>query len=97
MHIEEFLKESRRILRSGGFLIVSTDYWKDPIETTGIKAYGAEMKVFTPKEIQELIDRASSIGFVPTGKIDYATAEKAVHWTREGLDYTFILFALMKL
>lgn len=96
VHIEKFLHESYRILRSGGLLIVSTDYWKDPIGTTGKKAYGTRVRVFTRKEIQELIDRASSIGFMPTGEIDYSTEEKVIHWKRVGLDFTFIVFALTK-
>lgn len=96
VHIDKFLKECHRILLSGGFLIVSVDYWKDPIDTTGKKAYGTETKVSTPKEIQELIDLASSTGFVSTGEIDYSTEEKAVHWKRLELEFTFIVFVLMK-
>lgn len=94
--IEKFLQESHRILRPGGFLVVSTDYWKDPVDTEGKRAYGTEVKVFTAAEIQGLVDGARSIGFTPTGEIDYSTAERAVRWERMALDFTFIVFALRK-
>jgi hypothetical protein len=93
---ESFLRESHRILRRGGFLIVSTDYWSSPINTFK-EAYGAKVKIFTPEEIHELIRKAKGIGFMPTGEIDYSTGEKAVRWKRLGLDFTFIIFALVKM
>ena len=94
--IERFLKESHRILRPGGFLIISTDYWKNHINIDGKEAYGTEVKILTQQGIQEMIERASSIGFMPTGEIDYSTKEKAVHWKRLELDFTFIVFTLVK-
>lgn len=91
-----FLEESHRILRPGGFLIVSTDYWISRIDTQGKRAFGADVKVFTRKDIEEFIDLARTIGFVLTDEIDFTTEEKAVHWHDVGLDYTFIVFALRK-
>ena len=92
----EFLKESHRILRPGGFLIVSTDYWNKRIDTQGKKAFGVEVKVFSQEEVQEFIDLARKFGFALTGDLDFTTAEKAVHWQDFNLNYTFILFALQK-
>jgi SAM-dependent methyltransferase len=92
---ESFLRESHRILRSGGLLIISTDYWSSLI-TTFKEAYGTNVRIFTQEEIQILIDRAREIGFMLTGKIDYKTEEKAVRWKRLDLDFTFIIFTLVK-
>ena len=96
VHLDKFLKESRRILRPGGHLIVSTDYWKSPIKTSGKRAYGTRVKIFTEEGIRRLIDRAHAAGFAKTGAIDTSVREKAVHWNGTGLNYTFILFALQK-
>ncbi len=90
-----FLRESHRILSPGGFLIISTDYWSSSIKTFK-EAYGTRVRIFTPEEILELIDKAKEIGFMPTGEIDFSTEEKAVRWKRLDLDFTFIIFALVK-
>jgi SAM-dependent methyltransferase len=94
--LSEFLKESHRMLRPGGFLIVSTDYWDKRIDTQGKKAFGVEVKVFSREEVQEFIDLARKSGFVLTGDVDFSTEEKAVHWQDVGLDFTFIVLALQK-
>jgi SAM-dependent methyltransferase len=94
--LKAFLKESHRIMRPGGFLIVSTDYWNNRIDTQGKKAFGVEVKVFTQEDIQEFIDLARKIGFTLTGNVDFTTEEKAVHWQDVGLDFTFIVLALQK-
>jgi hypothetical protein len=94
--VSRFLWEAQRILRPGGFLIISTDYWTEPLITTGKTAYGAEIKIFTPHGIQSILTEATSIGLAPIGEIDYSTRDKAVHWARVRLDFTFILFALTK-
>lgn len=94
--LKDFLKESYRILRLGGYLIVSTDYWMEPINSAGKKAYGAPIKIFTQKEIQEFITLAKSKGFVLMSELNFSVGSKVVHWKRYELDYTFICFALKK-
>ncbi len=93
--VDNFLRECCRILRRGGFLIVSTDFWKDPIDTHGKRAYGTEVKVLTPNDILKFIDRAKSLGLVPTGTVDLSTEQRVVRWVLED-EYTFIAFALRK-
>ena len=96
VNLKDLLKESYRILRQGGYLIVSTDYWNEPIDTSGKKAHGAPVKVFTPKEIQELVALAESNGFASTGPLNYSVGSNVVRWEKYGLDYTFIVLALKK-
>jgi SAM-dependent methyltransferase len=94
--LKAFLSECCRILRPGGYLIVSTDYWNESIDTAGKNAYGVPVKVFTQSEIQAFIAMAESNCFESTGEVDCSVGSKVVHWKDVGLDYTFIVFALKK-
>jgi SAM-dependent methyltransferase len=88
--VEAFLKESARILRSGGVLVVSTDYDKQPVDTAGKQAYGVPVHVFTPGEIRELVEAAATQGLRLRGELRLDNAERPVHWDRTGLDFTCI-------
>lgn len=92
-----FLWESRRILRPGGLLIVSTDYWPEPIDTSGHMEYGAAVRVFTRTDIEEFIRTAHSHGFRLTGPVDLTAEEEAVVWERLSLRFTFLLLAFERL
>lgn len=89
--VEPFLKESARLLRSGGVLVVSTDYDRDPPDTTGKSAYGVPVHIFSPEEIQQLVELAAGVGLRLRGELRLDNAERPVHWKRTGLDYTCIL------
>ncbi len=91
--VEAFLKESARILRSGGLLIVSTDYDQDPPDTTGKTAYGVPVQIFSPDDIRELVTTADSCGFRLRGELDFVHPERPLHWKRTGLDFTYIRLA----
>jgi SAM-dependent methyltransferase len=88
--LEPFLAESARILRPGGVLVISTDYDADPPDTTGITMYGEQVHIFSPKEIRDLVALAARHGLTLVGELALEHAERPVHWTRTGLDYTFI-------
>jgi SAM-dependent methyltransferase len=89
--VEPFLKESARLLRSGGVLVVSTDYDQDPPDTTGKFAYGVPVHIFSPVEIRQLVQQAAGAGLRLRGELRLDNAERPVHWKRTGLDYTCIL------
>jgi hypothetical protein len=88
--LDAFAAESARILRTGGLLIVSTDYDQDPPDTSGKKAYGTPVKIFGPADIHDFVKVAESHGLALVGELKLAHAERPVHWKRTGLDYTFI-------
>jgi SAM-dependent methyltransferase len=94
-----YVHEMQRILRPGGVLLVSTDYWSSPVDCTGIYPYGqsmGEMKVFQPQEIHEFIHMAEASGLQVCGALDLQTRERAVRWDRVDREYTFAFFALQK-
>lgn len=91
--IEPFLAESARIIKPGGVLVVSTDYDQSPPDTTGVTAYGQPVHIFSPDEIRDLVKTAGKHGLTLKGELALEHAERPVHWTRTGLDYTFIRLA----
>ena len=88
VNIDQFFAESSRILKSGGYLFVSTDYWFDSVDTKGQMAFGAPVKVFTSRDIHELVKIAEKHNLHLTGKVDLSCNQKVVNWI--GMDYTFI-------
>lgn len=94
--VESFLGEAKRILKKGGLLFISTDYWNSPIDTKGQYAYNCPIKIFNSAEIKAMIDFASRNGFRLAAPFDFTCDEKTVHWVDHDLRYTFIYFTLIK-
>jgi FkbM family methyltransferase len=84
-----FLREQARLLRRGGHLFVSCDYWETPIDTAGLQAYGVPIRIFTREDLQAAMTVAEAAGLRLVGASNLDCAEKAVCWERFGLRYTF--------
>ncbi|MDC0575540.1 class I SAM-dependent methyltransferase [Nitrosomonadaceae bacterium] len=97
--LDKYVAEMARLLKPGGLLLTSTDYWSEYIDCRGIYPYGQqmpEMKVFQPSEIEQLCELAESAGLSLCQPLDLTTTEKSVYWERVDREYTFIFFALKK-
>jgi len=92
--LDAYLAEAARILRPGGLLFTSTDYWCEPIDTTAQTAYGHEVRIHTPAEIEAFIDLAARHGFRPLAPQRTDCGDRVVHWDRLDIDYTFVTIAL---
>jgi SAM-dependent methyltransferase len=95
VELDPFFSEMHRILVPGGSLVVSTDFWHEPIDTGDRRKFGAPVRIFTQDDIEGIVACAEAHGFGPTGTIDYRCEEKTVEWL--GLEYTFLDFALRRL
>lgn len=93
--IERFLAEAARILRIGGLLFITTDYWEDKVDTDGVRAFGLPWQIFSRNQIVSLIKSASQLGLKPVenGEVPACT-ERTVFW--QNRDYTFIAIMLKR-
>jgi SAM-dependent methyltransferase len=97
--IDAYLTEAARLLRPGGVLMTSVDYWPDPVDTGGQQAYGVPIRIFTRADLRDIIKRAEAYGLVPSSPIAddaFDGQQRAVSWRRFGLTYTFAAFTLRK-
>lgn len=86
--------ETSRILKPGGYLIGSTDYWPEKIDTQGINVYGLDWKIFSRSELSNFVVEAGGHGLVPVGQLNFQASEPTVSWFKR--QYTFAWFALQK-
>jgi len=95
--LQSYFREMSRILKPGGVLITSTDYFETLVDTGGQVAYGVPIHVFDKDEILEALKIASRFGLVPLGPLDLRSDEKVVSWNGKcGLRYTFVVISLCK-
>jgi len=92
---EDYFEEMSRILKPGGYLLTSTDYWYHNLPTDQITAYGYPMKVFTPSEIKQGLYIAFQYGFKKIDATIPDCVDPCVTWN--GFRFTFLLFVLQKI
>jgi len=94
--LDAYFREMSRIVRNGGLLITSTDYYESPVDTGGQQAYGVPIHIFTKDEITQALALAERHGFSLVAPLDLDADEKVVHWEQYNLRYTFVIFSLRK-
>ncbi|MBN1472360.1 MAG: class I SAM-dependent methyltransferase [Syntrophaceae bacterium] len=96
VNISSYFCEMARILKPGGILVTSTDYFDAQVDSGGRTAYGVPIRIFSKNVITEALEIASRFGFELTGPLDLNADEKVVYWKEYDLSYTFIVFSLRK-
>lgn len=94
--LEAYFREMHRLLRPGGLLITSTDYYPAPIDTRDKYAHGAPIRIFCKEEMERVFAQAKECGFEQTGEVDLDATGRPIRWEIYDLDYTFLIFTLRK-
>jgi len=84
INIQNYFKEMNRIIKKGGLLLTSTDYWPDKIVilvNTDVNPKNSPDNIFSRREIEEdVISIAERNGFLLTEPIDFTHGGKVIHW-----------------
>ncbi len=96
--LAQYFSEMYRLLKPGGYLLTSTDYWCDPISTQGLydDLYRCPVKVFSPQSVAQMLQVAENSGFELVEDIQLACEEPLVYWERMKLRFTFLFFVLRR-
>jgi SAM-dependent methyltransferase len=94
--LQAYFQEMFRLLKPGGILITSTDYYPDPIDTRNQMAHGAPIKVFSKAEAEGMIFLATEFGFELTNEINLECAKRPIRWDAYNLEFTYLIFTLRK-
>jgi SAM-dependent methyltransferase len=91
-----FLTEMARIIRPGGLLIVSVDYWENRIDMSGATMFGAPWVIFDREAAARMAADALDRGFTGARNVDLSCVEKAVHWEEFDVSFTFLLYTFTR-
>jgi len=94
--LEAYFREMFRLLKPGGLLITSTDYYPEPVDTSGKIAYGVPIEIFSRHDVEEMLALARKCGFETTAEIDLSRGSRAIRWDACDLEFTFLIFTLRK-
>lgn len=95
VEIHGYFKEMSRILKKGGILFTSADYWDKHIDAGDRKLYGVPVRIFDSEDVLQIVQIAPHYGFKLIEPLHLKCAERVVNC--DGLAYTFIYFALRKI
>jgi SAM-dependent methyltransferase len=91
---DRLLAEMARLLAPGGHFVASFDYWPEKIDTTGVKFFDLDWRIFSRREVEELIAAAAKWGLHSSGAMDTAAGDRCVK--TGGKEYTFAWLVLEK-
>lgn len=96
VRVAPFLEECFRVLREGGLLFLTADYWHPKIATDSSNhAFGRAWHIFSKDEVERLIFVAEKVGFRLVEQTPIPPCAQAmVHWHRK--DYTAIALLFKK-
>jgi SAM-dependent methyltransferase len=97
--INKFFVESSRLLKSGGHLFMSFDYWNPKLDTDGVLVFGLPWHIFSRSEVEEMIQVGSSVDLNLNGPIDWTIQDGTIkpgYWSPCNHNYTFGMLEFIK-
>jgi SAM-dependent methyltransferase len=90
----QFAAEAARLLRTGGRLLVTTDFWPDPPNTGPADHFGLPWRIFGRDDLNQLVLTFASAGLRRTETSTSDVNQAVVHWS--GCDYTFVALTFVR-
>ena len=72
------LAEISRLLKPGGVLLASVDYWQSKVDTTGLMTFGLTWDIFSEMDLRRFIKDAEDYGLQALGSMDFASVERTI-------------------
>lgn len=90
VNFEKFLAEASRLLKPGGLLFVTADYWEEQIDLGDERGeFALPWKILCRKDVEDIIDLAGRFGFELYENCDIPScSERCILWRKK--EFTFI-------
>jgi SAM-dependent methyltransferase len=93
---EKYFTEFSRLLKKDGKLVISFDYWKQKIETNGIKMFDLDWKIFSENEVNIMIKNVEKkYDLALIGERNFFSENKVIDCA--GKNYTFAWLSFNKI
>lgn len=93
-------KECSRLLRKGGKLIITHDFWDPKVNTDGIKLYDLSWSILDRADAENLIKALSDNGLKMEGEMDWTSQDTVInpnYFAPYGKSYTFAIMSFTKI
>lgn len=100
VNFEKFAAECSRLLRHGGELFVSFDFWDPKPDTSKTKLYSLDWNILDKQDVLNLVLAMDRVGLSITSEIDWSVGQPVITPSycspAAGVEYTFGILSFVK-
>ena len=82
-------------MKPGGVLFLSTDYWPDKIDTSGLTMFGVPWSIFSSHQATQFVEKAKLFGLRLDGPLILLAKNPVIDFL--GRRYTFLALEFQKI